>query len=71
MPDQAHPLALAPEELARHCSVDHFSFKTTAEMTKMTWLGAVMASANEKGEIVSDAMATKQAFELGVKAATP
>ncbi len=47
------------------------SFKTTAEMTKMTWLGAVMASANEKGEIVSDAMATKQAFELGVKAATP
>jgi hypothetical protein len=40
-------------------------------MTRMTWLGAVMASAAEKGDIANNEMAIKQAFELGKKAATP
>ncbi len=47
------------------------SFKSTVDMTKMTWLGAVMASASEKGEIVNNETALRQAFELGKKAATP
>ncbi|MEE9912305.1 MAG: flavodoxin family protein [Deltaproteobacteria bacterium] len=47
------------------------SFKNTAEMTKMNWLGAVMASANDKGEIVNNAAALNEAFDLGKKAATP
>jgi hypothetical protein len=46
------------------------SFKSTAEMTKMKWLGAVMASAGDKGDILKDEKARKQAFELGNKAAT-
>lgn len=47
------------------------SFKNTAEMTKMSWLGAVMASADAKGEIVNNETAMREAFELGKKAATP
>lgn len=47
------------------------SFKSTADMTKLTWIGAVMASATEKGEIVNSEIAMKEAFELGKKAATP
>ena len=47
------------------------SFKSTVEMTRMHWLGAVMASATEKGEIVDNVPALKEAFELGRKAATP
>lgn len=47
------------------------SFKSTTEMMKMHWLGAVMASANDKGEIAGNETALKQAFELGKKAATP
>ena len=47
------------------------SFKSTTDMTKMHWLGAVMASATEKGEIVNNQTAIQEAFELGKKAATP
>ena len=47
------------------------SFKSTADMTKMNWLGAVMAAAAAKGEIVNNAEALRQSFELGKKAATP
>jgi len=46
------------------------SFKSTAEMTKLTWLGAVMTSANDKGNISKDETAREQAWELGKKAAT-
>jgi hypothetical protein len=38
-------------------------------MTKMHWLGAVMASASDKGDIIKDKTARKNAFELGKKAA--
>jgi len=44
------------------------SFKSTADMTKLNWLGAVMASAAEKADIASDKDALGQAFELGKKA---
>ncbi|PKN19722.1 MAG: hypothetical protein CVU71_04940 [Deltaproteobacteria bacterium HGW-Deltaproteobacteria-6] len=47
------------------------SFKSTAELTKLTWLGAVMASATNKGDITNNEKAIKEAFELGRKAATP
>jgi multimeric flavodoxin WrbA len=47
------------------------SFQSTADMTKMHWLGAVMASASEKGDIAGNETAIQQAFELGKKAATP
>lgn len=47
------------------------SFKSTAEMTKLNWLGAVMVSAADKGDVLKDETARKQAFELGKKAATP
>lgn len=47
------------------------SFKSTADMTKMNWLGVVMTSAIDKGDIVKDEKARKQAFDLGRKAATP
>jgi multimeric flavodoxin WrbA len=47
------------------------SFKSTAEMTKLTWLGAVMVSAAEKGDIANDEATNKEAFELGRRAATP
>ena len=46
------------------------SFKSTAEMTKLTWLGAVMTSANDKGNISKDETAREQAWELGKMAAT-
>jgi multimeric flavodoxin WrbA len=46
------------------------SFKSTAEMTKLTWLGAVMASASDRGDIADDKAALREAFELGRKAAT-
>lgn len=47
------------------------SFQATAEMTQMHWLGAVMTSAAEKGEIANNEKALREAFELGKKAATP
>lgn len=47
------------------------SFKNTVEMTKMTWLGAVMAAASDKGDIAKNEAALQQAFELGKKAVTP
>ena len=47
------------------------SFKSTAEMTKLNWLGVVMASAADKGDILKDETAKKHAFELGRKAAKP
>jgi multimeric flavodoxin WrbA len=47
------------------------SFKSTADMFKLTWLGAVMASASEKGEVANNEEALRNAFELGKKAATP
>jgi multimeric flavodoxin WrbA len=47
------------------------SFNSTADMTKMNWLGAVMTSAGDKGAIVKDEAALQKAFELGKKAATP
>ena len=47
------------------------SFKSTVEMTKMHWLGDVMTSAADRGDIIKDEKARKQAFELGRKAATP
>ncbi len=46
------------------------SFKSTVDMTGMRWLGAVMASAGDKGDILRDDKARKQALELGRKAAT-
>lgn len=47
------------------------SFRMTAEMTKMHWLGAVMASAADKGEVAGNEAALKESFELGKKAVTP
>ena len=47
------------------------SFKSTVEMTKMNWLGVVMAAAADKGEIAANETAKQQARELGEKAATP
>jgi multimeric flavodoxin WrbA len=47
------------------------SFRNTAEMTKMSWLGAVQASANTRGEIAADKKALQAAFDLGKKAAAP
>lgn len=48
-----------------------YSFKSTVDMTKMQWLGSVMASADDKGDIANNETALQQAFELGKKAATP
>ena len=45
------------------------SFKSTVNMTKMHWLGVVMASAADKEDIIKDKTARKRAFELGKKAA--
>jgi multimeric flavodoxin WrbA len=45
------------------------SFKSTAEMTKMNWLGVVMAAAADKGDIAQNKAALQQARELGEKAA--
>ena len=47
------------------------SFKTTADFTKLRWIGAVMASASDKGEIATNERAKREAFELGRQAATP
>ncbi|HOG12083.1 MAG: flavodoxin family protein [Smithellaceae bacterium] len=47
------------------------SFRMTAEMTKMHWLGAVMASASDKGEIKGNGAALREAFDLGKKSAAP
>ena len=44
------------------------SFKTTADFTRLRWIGAVMASATEKGEIAKNEAALKEAYELGRKA---
>jgi hypothetical protein len=46
-------------------------FKNTAEMTKLTWLGAVQAAAAAKGDIAGNKKALQEAFDLGKKAATP
>jgi multimeric flavodoxin WrbA len=45
------------------------SFKSTAEFTKLKWIGAVMASAAAKGEIEKNEKSKKEAFDLGKKAA--
>lgn len=47
------------------------SFKATADMFKLNWQGAVMASASQKGEIADNEKALQESFELGKKAATP
>jgi multimeric flavodoxin WrbA len=47
------------------------SFKTTVEMSKMHWLGAVMLSAADKGEIAANKEGNQQAFDLGKKATAP
>ena len=48
-----------------------YCFKPTADFGKLRWLGTVMASASEKGEIAKNEAAKQQAYELGRKAATP
>ncbi len=45
------------------------SFKTTADFTKLQWIGAVMASATARGEIDRNEIKKREAFELGKKAA--
>jgi multimeric flavodoxin WrbA len=45
------------------------TFKTTADTTKLHWIGAVMASATAKGEIAGNDTAKREAYELGRKAA--
>jgi multimeric flavodoxin WrbA len=47
------------------------SFKTTAEFTKLNWIGVVQASAGTKGEIAKNTKAKKEAFALGQRAARP
>jgi multimeric flavodoxin WrbA len=47
------------------------SFKNTADFTKLKWIGAVMASATEKGEIAQNETALEEAFDLGRLAAAP
>ncbi len=46
------------------------SFQTTAQFTKLNWIGAVQAAAGAKGEIDGNESAKKQAFVLVKKAAT-
>jgi len=46
------------------------SFKSTADFTKLAWLGVVQASAGAKGEIDKDEKAKRAAYRLGKKAAT-
>jgi multimeric flavodoxin WrbA len=46
------------------------SFKLTADFTRLRWIGAVMASASEKGEIARNETAKQEAYELGRKAVT-
>ncbi len=47
------------------------SFKNTTDFSKMRWIGAVMASATARGEIMKNDLAKREAYELGKKAATP
>ena len=47
------------------------SFKTTAEFTKLNWIGVVQASAGAKGEIARNTKAKKEAYALGQRAARP
>lgn len=47
------------------------SFKTTADFTKLYWIGTVMASASEKGEIGRNEAAKQEAFDLGRNGAKP
>ena len=47
------------------------SFKTTADFTKLRWIGAVMASATEQGEIAGNEVAQNEAYELGRRASQP
>jgi len=44
------------------------SFKTTADFTRLGWLGTVMASATGKGDIAGNPAAGQEAYELGKKA---
>jgi hypothetical protein len=46
------------------------SFKSTADFSKLKWIGAVQASAAVKGEIAKNEKAKKEAYELGKKAAS-
>jgi multimeric flavodoxin WrbA len=46
-------------------------FKPTADFGKLRWIGTVMASASEKGEIAKNETAKQEAYDLGRKAATP
>ncbi len=46
------------------------SFKSTVDFTKLRWIGTVMASATEKGEIDKNQTAKQEAYDLGRKAAT-
>ena len=45
-----------------------YSFKTTADFTKLTWLGTVRASATAKGEIAKNEKTKEEAYQLGKKA---
>jgi multimeric flavodoxin WrbA len=44
------------------------SFKTTADFSKLRWIGAVMASASARGEIAKNEKSKREAYELGQKA---
>jgi multimeric flavodoxin WrbA len=44
------------------------SFKNTCDLSGLKWLGAVRASAFQKGEISKNSKAKKQAYQLGQKA---
>jgi hypothetical protein len=46
------------------------SFNNTADFTKLRWIGTVMASASEKGEIANNENSKQEAYELGRKAVT-
>jgi Multimeric flavodoxin WrbA len=46
------------------------SFKSTADFTKLRWIGTVMASATDKGEIAKNETTKQEAYDLGRKAAT-
>ncbi len=44
------------------------SFKMTSQFTGMSWLGAVLASAAEKGAVNKDGKAKQEAYSLGKRA---
>jgi multimeric flavodoxin WrbA len=46
------------------------SFKTTADFTKLKWIGTVQTSASERGEIAKNEKSLKEAYGLGKKATT-